>query len=103
VRETREEAGIASSLEAAGELGHVDYDVGAPDDAHVKRVRYFALACARPVELAPLPARTRERRWITRAEIDEVPLVNDALRPILVRALEAKDPETRCSPGELVR
>ena len=39
------------------------------------------------VELGPLPARTRERRWIGSDEAATIPLVNEALRPILLQAL----------------
>lgn len=90
VRETREEAGVESALQAGPELDALDYFVGEGPDRHRKRVRYFVLGglgAAAGVELGPLPGRTRERRWIGLAEARTVPLVNEALRPILVRAL----------------
>jgi len=87
-RETREEAGVASALQAGRELAPVDYFVGEGADRHRKRVRYFALSCPAGVELGPLPERTRERRWIRLDEAPAVPLVSDALRPILLHALE---------------
>jgi 8-oxo-dGTP pyrophosphatase MutT (NUDIX family) len=80
VRETREEAGALGALTADEALGHVDYDVG-----HPKRVRYFRLGG--DASLGDLPSRTRERRWLAPGEIDAIPLVNEALRPILRRAL----------------
>jgi ADP-ribose pyrophosphatase YjhB (NUDIX family) len=83
VRETREESGVASPLEPGAELGHVDYTV----DGHGKRVRYFALVVTGPLELAALPERTRERRWVGRDQLATLPLVNDALRPIAAAAL----------------
>ena len=88
VREAREEAGIASPLEAGRELGHVDYTVGEASEEHTKRVRYFALAAA-SVGLGPLPSRTRERRWVRAAELADLPLVNPDLRRILALALAA--------------
>jgi ADP-ribose pyrophosphatase YjhB (NUDIX family) len=88
VRETREEAGVASALNAGRELGYVDYLVGDAADRHVKRVRYFLLGAAAPLDLAPVPAPTRERRWIGRDEAATLPLVNEALRPLLVSALD---------------
>jgi ADP-ribose pyrophosphatase YjhB (NUDIX family)/uncharacterized membrane protein YgcG len=122
VRETVEEAGIASPLRAGAELGALDYFVGEGADRHRKRVRYFALAATRGdgegvdgaearaedgaeakaeagtgagagfvIELGPLPERTRERRWIGRDEAATIPLVNEALRPILLRALHSAD------------
>jgi ADP-ribose pyrophosphatase YjhB (NUDIX family) len=91
VRETREESGIEAGLEAGDDLGHLDYVVGQEGDRHMKRVRYFVLASTDPVEFGPLPARTRERRWLRLDDVRTVPLVNEALRPILTAALEPLD------------
>jgi 8-oxo-dGTP pyrophosphatase MutT (NUDIX family) len=90
-REAREEAGVDSALQVGTELGCVDYVVGDGADQHRKRVRYFALAATAPLQLGELPRRTRERRWIQRDEVPTIPLVNDALRPILAAALENVD------------
>jgi ADP-ribose pyrophosphatase YjhB (NUDIX family) len=87
-RETREEAGIESALQADDELGHLDYTVGQDGNRHMKRVRYFVLVSTGPVELGPQPARTRERRWLRLDDVSTTPLVNEALRPLLVAALE---------------
>jgi 8-oxo-dGTP pyrophosphatase MutT (NUDIX family) len=89
VRETMEETGIESALLAGRELGQVDYFVGEGAGRHRKRVRYFALGAADPVQLGALPDRVRERRWLRRSEIDGISLVNEALRPILLDALGA--------------
>jgi ADP-ribose pyrophosphatase YjhB (NUDIX family) len=89
VRETREEAGVAGELVVGGELGHLDYVREAADgEPRGKRVRYFALGATAPV-LEALPARTRERRWLGRAELAGVPLVNEGLRALLAAALDA--------------
>jgi ADP-ribose pyrophosphatase YjhB (NUDIX family) len=88
VRETREEAGIESVLQADRELAHIDYAVGEGADRHLKRVCYFTLASAGSVQLGALPGRTRERRWVGQGDIRTIPLVNDALRPLLMTALE---------------
>jgi len=88
-RETREEAGISSELVVGRELGHLDYLAGA--DQHRKRVRYFAARVDGPVDFGPLPDRTRERRWLPLADLAALPLVNDALRPVLRDALEGGD------------
>jgi len=91
VREIREEAGIDAPLEVGIELGAVDYTVGEGADEHTKRVRYFLVSApAAPLLLAPLPSRTRERRWLALAEAATVPLVNESLRPLLRSALEAQ-------------
>lgn len=83
VRELREETGIDGDIRAGARLGTLEYHVG----THRKRVCYFALEPAGPLELGPLPAATRERRWIAPHEIADLPLVSDQLRPILERAL----------------
>jgi 8-oxo-dGTP pyrophosphatase MutT (NUDIX family) len=80
VREAREEAGLEGPLTAVEPLGEVDYFVG-----HRKRVRYFRLT-GDALE-APLPPRTRERRWVSSPEVEKLPLVNEELRPILFFAL----------------
>jgi ADP-ribose pyrophosphatase YjhB (NUDIX family) len=88
-RETREEAAIESALVPELELGHVDYLVGEGPARHLKRARYFRLGSREPLRFGSLPSGTRERRWIRRDEAESVPLVNEALRPILIAALEA--------------
>ncbi len=85
IRETREEAGATGTLAAAGELGHLDYEVGDGADRHTKRVRFFKLAG--DAGLGPLPDRTRERRWVTRDEAATLPWIDDAYRALVLRAL----------------
>ncbi len=82
-RETCEEAGLRGSLKVRRLLGELEYEVGA--DRHLKRVRYFALEGE--AMLGALPARTLERRWVRRDEAEQLPLVSEALRPLLVAAL----------------
>jgi ADP-ribose pyrophosphatase YjhB (NUDIX family) len=88
VRETCEETGIGAPLVAGRELGHLDYPVGEGADRHWKRVRYFALGAPGPVELGPSPAGVRERRWIRRDQVGELPLIDEGLRPLLAAALD---------------
>ncbi len=84
-RELREEAGVVGELELeAAPLGELEYEAG-----HRKRVSYFR---ARGGELGELPPRTRERRWVAAAQLDEVALVNEELRPLLAAALRGRDP-----------
>jgi 8-oxo-dGTP pyrophosphatase MutT (NUDIX family) len=87
LRETREEAGVASAMQVGPELPSVDYFVGEGADRYRKRVRYFVLGSAAEARLGPLPERTRERRWIGPDEARAISLVNDALRPLLADAL----------------
>lgn len=82
-RETREEASVSSELRVHDELGHLDYDVG----SHRKRVRYFRMSAAEPVVMDPTPPGTRDRRWVTAEDLAALPLVNDALRPLIRKAL----------------
>jgi hypothetical protein len=48
---------------------------------------------AEPALLA-LPERTHERRWVGREDVRTISLVNEALRPLLVAALESADAGT---------
>lgn len=90
-RETTEEAGTLSTLRAGCELGHIDYFVADGTDRHLKRVRYFCVRSTPAVEFGPLPERTRERRWLRLEDVPAAPLVNEALRPLLLRALQESD------------
>ena len=87
VRELREETGVTSELAVTGKLGHVDYLVGEAADRHLKRVRYFRCEPRAPLAHGVLPERTRERRWITRAELAEIELVNEDLRAVMLAAV----------------
>jgi mutator protein MutT len=86
VREVREETGIESPLEIVRELGCLEY--------LDKHVRYFVMRAPNLVE-GPLPRRTRGRRFIDLREIDTIPLVNEALRPLLRAALSTVDDPPR--------
>lgn len=88
-RETHEEAAVCSPVRGGAELGHLDYRVGEGSGGHCKRARYFVLEPDGTVELGPLPGRTRERRWVGLDGVATLPLVNEGMRPLLVRALKA--------------
>jgi ADP-ribose pyrophosphatase YjhB (NUDIX family) len=88
VREVREEAGVESELHIGGELGSLEYMVGAGAERRLKRVRYFAMTGASPLQLGPLPPSTGERRWVSLDEVRDIELVSEALRPLLVSALD---------------
>jgi 8-oxo-dGTP pyrophosphatase MutT (NUDIX family) len=86
VREAREEAGLVGALEVGRELGHLTYTIDDAGARYAKRVRYFAIDAGAGA-LGELPARTHERRWIDAAMLDGLPLIDEALRPILRAAL----------------
>lgn len=83
VREAREETGVEGGLHVGRELGVLEYPCG--DPAHLKRVRYYALHGEAP--LGPQPERTLERRWVSANEAAVLPLVSEALRPVILAAL----------------
>lgn len=87
IRELREETGATGALQVATELGSLDYFLGAGHDRWLKRVGYFLVRAVGDVKWGALPERTLERRWLTREALADVPMVNDALRPILRAAL----------------
>ncbi len=88
VRELREEAGNEGELRVGRRLGHLDYMVGSGADRHGKRVLYHAVTAGEGMKLGERPARTNERKWLRKEDVDGVPLVNEALRAILHAALD---------------
>lgn len=91
VRELVEEAGVdAGTLAPGPELGRLDYALGRGHERHVKRVLYYLVTGRDGAPgLGERPARTHERRWLRRSEVDGVPLVSEELRPLLHAALDA--------------
>lgn len=88
IRETRKKAAVETQLLAGRGLGHVDSPVAGREGArHLERVRYFRLRSAGPLRLGAAPVGTHERRWVPRGELSSVPLVDEALRPLLLEAL----------------
>jgi ADP-ribose pyrophosphatase YjhB (NUDIX family) len=91
VRELREESGVAGDLRVDDALGHIEYFVGSGPDRHLKRVVYHAVVSSGTLTLGELPARTRERRWLRKEDLDGVPLVNEELRLLLRTALNGEN------------
>jgi hypothetical protein len=54
----------------------------------LKQIRYYVARALGEPTLGELPNRTRQRRWLRAAEVDDVPLVSEDLRPLLRRALD---------------
>jgi 8-oxo-dGTP pyrophosphatase MutT (NUDIX family) len=90
IRELREESGAAGELAAVGQVGRVSYFLGAERERRLKQVSYYAARALGPLELGELPEKTLERRWLRRAEIAGVALVNEDLRAVLYSALDGE-------------
>lgn len=88
-RELAEEAGVTGPLDVIAPLGKVAYDVPSDGAHYRKHVRFYAARARGEVALGPLPERTRERRWVDRAEAASLPLVDESLRPILLAAFSS--------------
>jgi len=88
-RELAEEAGVTGPLDVIAPLGKVAYDVASDGARYRKHVHFFAARARGEVALGPLPERTRERRWVDRAEAASLPLVDESLRPILLAAFSS--------------
>ncbi|MEZ4442359.1 MAG: NUDIX domain-containing protein [Polyangiaceae bacterium] len=88
LRELREEAGVAGELAVSGRLGELQYRVAGGGERWLKRVCYFVARPFGELKLDELPERTRERRWLRSHQVDELPLVNEDLRPLLRAALD---------------
>jgi ADP-ribose pyrophosphatase YjhB (NUDIX family) len=89
LRELREESGVEGQLGVSGELGRLEYSLGEGSARMLKQVRYYVARALSEPTLGDLPKRTRQRRWLRAAEVDDVPLVNEGLRALLRRALDA--------------
>jgi 8-oxo-dGTP pyrophosphatase MutT (NUDIX family) len=89
IRELREETGLESELDLGAELGVVEYSFQQGAEHVSKRVHYFVGVAQEPRRFGSLPKRTRELRWVSAEELADLALINEALRPILARALSA--------------
>jgi 8-oxo-dGTP pyrophosphatase MutT (NUDIX family) len=91
-RELCEETGLLSAPTPGPFSGELRYhfDGDPPVD---KRVRcYLFEAPDANIDLGPLPAGTRERRWVLPHEMATLPLRSENLRPLLVAALAERQP-----------
>jgi ADP-ribose pyrophosphatase YjhB (NUDIX family) len=87
-RELRKETGLVTEVMVGEPLGTLEYSFEKDGVTVQKRVRYFLCTprTGEPPNFGPKPSRTKELRWITAAEVADLPLVNEDLRPILHRA-----------------
>ncbi len=88
LRELCEESGVLGEFSVSGELGRLEYFLGEGMGRHLKRVRYYVARAVDEPTLGDLPKRTRERRWLRAADVDDVPLVSEHLRALLREALD---------------
>lgn len=89
-RELREETGLVSEPKPGELLGTLEYAFSKDGGTIHKRVHFFLFTAA---ESGPLfgekPSRTRELRWINKADVATLPLVNEDLRSIILKAFDA--------------
>ncbi|OAI48257.1 hypothetical protein AYO44_07445 [Planctomycetaceae bacterium SCGC AG-212-F19] len=90
-RELQEETGLASEVTVGVSLGTLDYAFEKDGVAVQKQVHYFL--CTPKSEgmpnFGPKPSGTKELRWVKEAEVVDLPLVNEELRPVLQQAFSA--------------
>lgn len=72
----------------SAEVGRLEHILGEDTDRWQKQVRYHVARVHGESTLGDLPEHTRQRRWLRAAEVDELPLVSEDLRPLLRKALE---------------
>lgn len=81
-RELREETGLVSEAKVGEQLGTLDYSFEQAGVAVQKHVHYFRFSTGQS-SFGPRPSRTKELRWIKEADVVDLPLVSEELRPIL--------------------
>jgi ADP-ribose pyrophosphatase YjhB (NUDIX family) len=101
-RELKEETGLLSELVVSELLGTLEYAFEADGVVVQKRVTYYRCTAASSGALAfgGRPPRTKEVRWVTLAEVPQLLLVSEELRPILTNALSM--PGRHPLPGNIV-
>lgn len=88
LRELAEETNLLGVALALAPVGELRYELEPAASGRCKHVVYFVcVVVSGEVAFGPCPSRTRERRWLTGDELDALPLVNEALRPIMRAAL----------------
>lgn len=87
IRECHEEIGISSNIAAGEELGRLTYSFEKDDTIIEKHVVYFRIHCEDDFEYRK-PKNTREVIWITEEIARTIPLVNEALRPLILKAFD---------------
>jgi ADP-ribose pyrophosphatase YjhB (NUDIX family) len=87
-RELREETGLVSEAKVGEPLGTLEYSFEKDGVKVQKRVLYylFAVVAEATPTFGSKPSRTKELRWIKEGEVGDLPLVNEELRPILLKA-----------------
>lgn len=87
-RELQEETGLETAVSVGPALGSLSYAFEAASGKIHKRVHYFlARAEADKPVFGKRPKRTRERTWLSRTQLDEIPVVSEELRQLMHAAL----------------
>src|SRR5690606_18200899 len=94
LRELFEETAIEASLEPRGLLATIHYAFPGAGGTVTKAVAFHLFVCA-TARLGALPPRIRERRWCRRAEVADIPLRSENLRPLLAQAFRVAGAETK--------
>jgi ADP-ribose pyrophosphatase YjhB (NUDIX family) len=89
-RELREETGLVSEPKIGEFLGTLAYAFSKEGVTVHKQVHFFLFTAAKsgPLAFGEKPSRTRELRWIKRADVATLPLVNEDLRPVILKAFD---------------
>lgn len=86
-RELCEESGLVEAPPAGPLLGELVYRFDGSPAVH-KRVRVYLFVASPAARFGPVPRGTRERRWVNRSELADLPLASENLRPLLLAGLE---------------
>lgn len=88
VRELKEETGLVSEALVGELLGTLAYAFETGSVVIQKRVQYYRCISGESgvLTFGKVPPRTKELRWIKQADVPELLLVSEELRPILAKA-----------------
>ena len=86
LREIIEETGITGEIFVERFLKTISYEFESDGQKVKKEVQYFCIASKGQLNFGVKPKRTREIRWISREELNSIPLINSELREIIEMA-----------------
>ena len=85
-RELCEETSLLSKPIVGFSLGELDYTFSFNDKVIHKTVYYYVFTLNEKPRFAKKPPEVKELKWISKGELNKIPLVNEKLRPIIARA-----------------
>jgi len=86
-RELCEETSLLSKPVLQNSLGDLEYSFRFENKNITKRVYYFLFTTAEAARFGQKPKEVKELKWISLAELDKLPLVNEELRNMIRLAL----------------